>query len=155
MARKPDTWMPFYVGDYLRDTGRLTTEGHGAYLLLILDYWTSGGALPDDDDQLAAITKLTVARWKKLRPVVIRFFSVGGGLWRHKRIDLELLRACSITGKRSSAGKAGARARWQSHNNGMANDIANAMPEPVRLHWQNDAPSPSPVRKIPSKEGVT
>jgi uncharacterized protein YdaU (DUF1376 family) len=50
-------WFPFYVGDYTRDTARLTTEAHGAYLLLMLDYWVNG-APPDDDETLATITKL-------------------------------------------------------------------------------------------------
>jgi len=112
-AARPDTWMPLYWGDYLRDTGRLTTEGHGAYLLLIADYWTSGRPLPDDDAQLAAIARLRPARWRRLRPVLEHFFEVGGGAWRHKRIDRELARARLLVAERSAAGKAGARARWR------------------------------------------
>lgn len=37
-----DAWFPFYVGDYLAATQRLTAEKHGTYVLLILDSWTNG-----------------------------------------------------------------------------------------------------------------
>lgn len=118
-AARPDTWMPLYWGDYLKDTGRLTTEGHGAYLLLIADYWTSGRPLPDDDAQLAAIARLRPARWRQLRRVLEHFFEVGGGSWRHRRIDRELERASLLMRERSAAGKAGAEARWRhKHVNG-------------------------------------
>ncbi|WP_109046687.1 DUF1376 domain-containing protein [Azospirillum sp. TSA6c] len=91
--KRPDSWMPLYIGDYLADTGRLTTEGHGAYLLLIMEYWRSGEPLPDDDEQLASITRLSVDRWAAVRRVLERFFEVADGLWRHTRVDAEMANA--------------------------------------------------------------
>ena len=86
---KPDTWMPLYVRDYLTDTMHLSTEQHGAYLLLICDYWLHGPPL-DDDDVLASICRASRYVWRRLRPTIERFFQVSDGVWRHKRIDLEL-----------------------------------------------------------------
>jgi uncharacterized protein YdaU (DUF1376 family) len=82
-------YMPLFVGDYLRDTRHLTTEEHGAYFLLILEYWAKGGKLPDDDAQLARIVNLSPAKWRKVKPIVKQFFQVQDG-WHHKRIDEEL-----------------------------------------------------------------
>ena len=65
--------MPLYVGDYLGDTGHLTTAQHGAYLLLMMHYWRKG-ELPDDDRQLAKITKLPLRTWRDYRPVLAEFF---------------------------------------------------------------------------------
>lgn len=94
-------WMPFYVADYLRDTRRLTPAEHGAYLHLILEYWTAG-ELPDDDRQLARIAGMTPAEWKRARPNVQVFFHDG---WKHKRIDAELAKSADISSKRSASAK--------------------------------------------------
>lgn len=94
-------WMPLYVADYLRDTRRLTAAEHGAYLLLIMEYWTSG-ELPDDDRQLARIVAMTPAEWRKAKPNVQPFFTDG---WKHKRIDAELARSAEISSKRSASAK--------------------------------------------------
>ena len=83
---KTDIWMPFYVADYIADTPYLTTEQHGAYLLLILAYWRSGPP-PDDDGILAATVKMDAKGWRKTRPVLERFFTVAGGVWTHRKID--------------------------------------------------------------------
>jgi uncharacterized protein YdaU (DUF1376 family) len=96
-------WMPLYVGDYLGDTGHLTTAQHGAYLLLMMHYWRKG-ELPDDDRQLAKITKLTHKTWRRYRPVLQEFFHSG---WKHKRIDTELMRMLRISEKRVEAGQKG------------------------------------------------
>lgn len=157
---RTDTWMPLYIGDYMADTGRLTTEGHGAYLLLLMDYWRNG-APPDHDEILAAITKLPLPRWKKLRPTIQAFFRVSDGRWLQKRAEEELANAASITDKRREAGKAGAEARWgkpDGKGNGNRNGkldgkgMAEPLANPMRTQWQNDGPSPSPSQS-PKEDG--
>jgi uncharacterized protein YdaU (DUF1376 family) len=93
--------MPLYVGDYLGDTGHLTTTQHGAYLLLMMHYWRKG-ELPDDDKQLSKITKLPLKTWCEYRPTLQDFFYEG---WKHKRIDAELAKMMRVSEKRAIAGK--------------------------------------------------
>jgi uncharacterized protein YdaU (DUF1376 family) len=109
--KKSDTWMPFYVGDYLRATNRLTAEQHGAYLLLILDQWTNG-PLPNNDGVLAQIARMTPAAWRKAKPALIGYFKVKDGQLVQKRVEQERERASTITEKRSQSGKAGAAGKW-------------------------------------------
>lgn len=139
-------WMPFYVGDYLGDTQRLTTLQHGAYLLLMLDYWRNGPP-PDDDVVLQQITKLDRASWKKQRDALCRLFQITDGHWRHKRIDRELVNAAANAERRSSKARAAAQARW---NDAPSN--AQSMPEALLVECP--PPSPSPRRRTPDKSGV-
>lgn len=161
--RKSDVWMPLYIGDYLADTGRLTTEGHGAYLLLLMDYWRNGPP-PDDDKTLAAITKLPLSRWRKLRPALAGFFTITDSQWRQKRADKELGKTAGVVQKRSCAGKVGAEARWGKRERqaddesddkpdatAMANAIANAIAKPK----QTDGPSQSQGSVPPSLTDVS
>jgi uncharacterized protein YdaU (DUF1376 family) len=96
-------WMPLYVGDYLGDTGHLTTTQHGAYLLLMMHYWRKG-ELPGDDRQLAKIAKLPLKTWRDYRATLQDFFYDG---WRHKRIDAELQKMTRVSEKRAIAGQKG------------------------------------------------
>lgn len=108
---KPDVWVPIYIGDYLADTTRLTTEQHGAYLLLIFDYWRNGRP-PDDNVVLAQITKLAPDAWSRARLAIAPLFVIDNGQWRHKRIDEEIERAKRTSTARQESGAAGAAAKW-------------------------------------------
>ncbi len=111
MGRATDQWMPLYVADYLRDTQDLSTEEHGAYLLLLMRAWTSDGLLPADDERLRRIVRMDAKAWTRSRGVLLDFFrKVPDGL-RHKRVDAELERAGEVVEKRRAAGKASAEAR--------------------------------------------
>ena len=73
--QKTDIWMPLYIGDYLADTSRLTTEQHGAYLLLLMDYWRSG-RLPDNDQVLSQITKMSPDAFSNAKAMLMQFLSL-------------------------------------------------------------------------------
>jgi uncharacterized phage protein (TIGR02220 family) len=142
---KFDSWMPLYVADYKADTTRLNTEQHGAYLLILMDYWRNGPP-PNDDKVLAQITGLTVSRWKSMRPVIERFFTVTD-VWKQKRADREMAKASELAGNLSDRGKKGAEARWNKDSPSNATSITQAQPDPMLA----DAPSPSPSPESTSK----
>ncbi len=108
MTSKP--WMPLYVADYRADTAHLSTIEHGAYLLLIMHYWQTGG-VPTGDDQLARIACMSGREWLKAKPTIASFFS---SEWKHKRIDEELAHADEVSSKRRASAK-------QRHSNSSAN----------------------------------
>jgi uncharacterized protein YdaU (DUF1376 family) len=139
---RADTWMPFYVGDYLSATGRLTTEQHGAYLLILLDYWKNGSP-PNDDAVLAALARLSPSAWRKAKPALLGFFDVRDGLLIQKRVEKERERTANVTEERSKAGKAGAAKRWGEPKQANGKAIANAIGLPVANGQQIDAPSQS------------
>lgn len=136
-AKKTDVWMPLFIGDYLADTQRLTTLQHGAYLLLIIDYWRNGPP-PNDDAVLAQITRLKAAEWRKNSAVIRGFFALVDGKLVHGRIEAERLNAAENQARRTAKAKTAAGARW--HPQGDAPSNAPRMPQAML----GECPSPSP-----------
>jgi uncharacterized protein YdaU (DUF1376 family) len=132
---KVDIWMPLYVADYLADTSRLSTEQHGAYLLLLMDYWRNGPP-PDDDSILQQITKLRPDAWGNAKAILKQFFQVEDGVWKHSRVEKELSDAKDKKERQTARAKAGAEKRWSKRD---ATSIAQALP------MQCPSPSPSPI----------
>lgn len=142
MSKSAEAWMPLYVGDYLGDTQRLTTEQHGAYILLILDYWRNGPA-PDDDAVLQSITKLDRLAWKRNRPALERLFRIADGHWTHKRIEQEIENAKANQDRRSSKAQKAAQARWAKSSDDASGN-APSMPQAMPDQCAPPSPSPSP-----------
>jgi uncharacterized protein YdaU (DUF1376 family) len=128
-------YMPFFVGDYLKETRRLTTEEHGAYVLLILEYWAKGGNLPDDDAQLARIAGLKLPTWRKMRPVIQAFFHDG---WRHEGLDKQLVYAAD---RKQRARKAALARYSETADSELKTTDAPSMPRASEVPCPEHAPS--------------
>lgn len=109
MAALP--YMQFFVADYLADTMHLTTEEHGAYLLLIFNYWQTGKALPNNDKRLSIIAGLDSERWTNVKQTLAEFFVVSEENLTHPRIEADLQFVEDKQNKAILAGKASAVAR--------------------------------------------
>lgn len=139
---KPDIWMPLYIGDYLADTMHLTTEQHGAYLLLIMAYWKNGGALTSDDRKLMAICRLGADAWSMHKHTLASFFDLNSDpeLWIHVRAEKEMEKAGNNQEKRTLRAQKAAEARWSKNAPSNAPGNAPSIPQAML----NECPSPSP-----------
>lgn len=163
MAALP--YMQLYVADYLADTAHLTTEEHGAYLLLLFNYWQTGKPLRAE--RLAAVTRLPNERWQAVEKTLSDFFYLQDGLWINDRVerDLEAVKSKSI--KASDAGKASARAkasRKQGLADGCSTDVetdvqrnvnhteADTEADTVKSPCDRQAESHEPKARIPYAE---
>lgn len=115
MSSRP--FMQLYISDYFGDTQHLTTEQHGAYLLMLMTMWQKGGSLPNDQAKLARIARVSPRRWHIIAGDVMEFFDIEGDQITQKRLVEELQKCVSISEIRSSNGKAGALAKALKNNN--------------------------------------
>lgn len=128
MAALP--YMQLYVADYLADTMHLNTEEHGAYLLLIFNYWQTGKPIPVA--RLSRIARLTNDRWTDVERTLNEFFIERDGEWLHERIERDLEALHATQAQRIAAGKASAEARKNAAK-GRTKASRNARSTPVEI----------------------
>ena len=159
-----DIWMPWFPGDYQRDTQHLTTLEHGAYRLLIDACWCRGGTLPNDDGDLARIVHLQPQEWLAIRSRIAAFFNCDNGEWTHNRITRELDRARANSESQKTRTEAARKALQKKHGivTKTVTDIVTKStppPPPPPPLTSASAPSPAPERESgrfapPSLESV-
>lgn len=98
-------YMPLFIGDYMRKTRRLKAAEHGAYLLILMALWDEGGTLPNDQDELKAIARVS-RNWSAIWGKIERYFTISEGSISHAKVT-ELLEEASI--KRQSYVERGRR----------------------------------------------
>jgi uncharacterized protein YdaU (DUF1376 family) len=141
---KTDIWMPVFIGDYLADTMHLSTEQHGAYLLLLFHLWRRG-SLRDDDAVLAKISGLGESTWSMHRPVLAEFFKIHDGLWQHGRVEKEKARVAATKQSKAKKAKLAASSRWSKSD---ASSIAQAMLGDADSDSDSDSDSQSDLKPI-------
>ncbi|WP_350326558.1 DUF1376 domain-containing protein [Pectobacterium aroidearum] len=146
MAALP--YMQLYIADYLADTMHLSTEEHGAYLLLMFNYWQTGKPIPKN--RLAKIARMGNDRWISVESSLKEFFNDNGVEWVHERIDRDLDAVRMSLEQKSAAGRASAEAR--KHKKGTERQRAgNARSTVVNNPLEQDG-NGNPTNKDPDNK---
>jgi len=102
---KADIWMPIYIGDYFKDTMHLTTEEHGAYILILMSLWGKRG-LPERS--LRQASRYQGDNWDAIWFTISSMLSKDDdGSYYSKRLRDEYEKAKKIREVKSLAGKKG------------------------------------------------
>ena len=150
-----------YWDAYLADTTHLTTEEHGAYMLLLAAMWRRNGSVPDDDKDNARILGLTPAKWRKVKARFVA--TISGFCADGDTITQEKLRKTwentqeKIAKNVANGAKGGRAAASKSNDLGQAN--AN---NPLKRKATIPEPEPEPIKrdtsvstkKAPAKRSV-
>jgi uncharacterized protein YdaU (DUF1376 family) len=126
----------FYADDFIAGTAILTTEEIGAYILLLCYQWNSGG-IPNDDDLIRRIAKLTQAFPLGLLKTK---FKVVDGLLKNERLELERDKQKAFREKQARNGSLGGRPKTQAY----PKPIPTANPNKTS---PSPSPSPSPIEE--------
>ena len=125
-------YFELYPGDYRRDTARLSLAEHGAYLLLMADYYASEQPLPADLPALYRIVGAQgAAEQRAVRSVADQYFPVAeDGLRHNARADREIAKAQKrIHAARQNGAKGGRKTEPKR------NPPANPLGTPAGTQW--------------------
>lgn len=137
--------MPMYWDAYLADTTHLTTEEHGAYLLLLAAMWRRNGVLPDNDRDNARILGLTPSKWRKIKARLsetVSGFKADGNTVTQEKLQKTWKNTQEKINKNRENGAKGGRPKSSKNK-----DIAKANGS-VSLNPNKSIPEPEPEPDI-------
>lgn len=139
-------FLPFYTGDYLRDTRHLSPLKHGIYLLLLMHCWDQKGPLPLDEQECSGIANCRSSdEIEALRYVLDKYFVRMEDGHYNARMQKEVERAEALSHARSEAGRRGYQAKAKQLPS-KSQAIAKQVPLPPHLH-HTPTPTPTPIEQ--------
>jgi uncharacterized protein YdaU (DUF1376 family) len=143
---KTNIWMPVYWADYMNDTSMLSLCEHGAYMMLLKEYWQQGGALENDRERIYRACKAIGENdQRNINYILDKFFHEKSGKFINKRADLELKKAKKNKKARSEAGRLSGVARrtnvqqkYEQNTERTPEQNANPTPSPTLSELSND-----------------
>jgi uncharacterized protein YdaU (DUF1376 family) len=133
----------------MRDTRSLSLAEHGAYTLLLDNYYATGQPLEND---IAALFRVCGAQTDEeraaIRKIAELFFPMNGDGHRHnKRADHEIAKAEAISAERSRVGKLGGRPRRRKHLQSNCLSKTEAIATTSTSTSTGEQPEPKPDRE--------
>ena len=137
MSSKPAA-IPLFADAYLADTMHLSTEEHGAYLLMLMAAWRYDDcSLPSDDKKLARVAGLSPRRWGQIKDTILEFWALDGDRIYNARLRKER----GYVLQKSESNRENARKRWD------AQGTENKQSGSSERISDGNAPPPPPIEE--------
>lgn len=130
--------MPLWTDAYLADTGHLSYEEHGYYLMILMHMWRNPGCrFPADDEWLRRKFRLCEADFNKtLKPLLKEFCQCDGNWWTQKKLQKVWKQVQESCLKQSGR----AKLRWEKEKSASRGNAAPAVqpkPKPKPKHKES------------------
>ena len=138
-------WYKRWIGDYARDTSRLSITEHGAYCLMLDEFYSSEEPLPEDRDELYIIMRAIKPQDRvAIDKVLAKYWVLEEGGY----INNKALKVMRNAQEYSTAQSARAKKKWDKYyasaENKDATTDASASKKPSKTH-AGDMPSRKPL----------
>jgi len=136
--------LPLFTDAFIADTGHLSLEQRGAYVMLLMLAWRSPGCrIPNDDAKIARMLSISPAKWARLRPEVMAFWHLADDHWTQKRLTREHQFVSEKVEKKRAAGKQGGRPKSLENNDPVE---ASGSENGKQNESEPKAPTPTPIK---------
>lgn len=125
MAQLPA--MPLWTDSFIADTTHLNAAETGAYTMLLVCMWRSGGYIANNDKKLARFARCTSAQWKRIKPTIMEFLVENeNGLTQKRLLTLHSNTTEKVALKRHLGSLGGQANALKNHNKVLPNATTNA-----------------------------
>ena len=126
MAEFPS--MPLWTDAFIADTTHLNSAETGAYMMLLICMWRSGGYIPTEDKKLSRFARCTPAQWKRIKPIIMEFLIIDERGITQKNLLKTLSNVQEKVTLNRHLGSLGGKANaLKNHGKGLANAEANGV----------------------------
>lgn len=134
MSEAPNIWTPIYWSDWMKDTAMCSLQEHGAYFMLLKEYWNNGGAITDDKTRIyRSCGAQTRSEKESINYILETYFLHENCKYQHKRIDAEISSALKnkrIHKERSEKANA-AKASYKESSKASSKAPPSPSPTPI------------------------
>ena len=98
-------YVRWHIGDYIRGTSGLTVQQEGLYIRFLMQLYSHGRALPDDDRTMCRILSIDPRLWKRLKAelIALKKIVVYRGCLTNHRFEKERVQRAEEMQKRAAA----------------------------------------------------
>lgn len=144
--------LPLFTDAFIADTGHLSAQETGAYLMLLMVAWRSPGCrLPDDDAKLARWARVSAKNWPRVKASVMEFWTLADGFWTQRRLTKEHVSVSRRAEAARDNGSRGGRAKTLKTNEpanpvGSDRSSGSATPIPIPIATPNGVAASAAVK---------